>query len=138
MTDKYYFDTSIWIDLIEDRKGYHDEPLGKYASMLVLKILTNKENLVMSDIVLEELRRRVADHTINSMLNPLKHQILKVFPGRGQLQEASHLSITRKIPIGDALHAILSRDNNLILVTRDNDFKKLLDITNYHKPEDLL
>ena len=29
MENKYYLDTSIWIDVYEDRKGYNNEPLGE-------------------------------------------------------------------------------------------------------------
>lgn len=31
MTERYFIDTSIWIDFYEDRIGYKDEPLGDYA-----------------------------------------------------------------------------------------------------------
>jgi len=35
----------------------------------------------------------------------------------------------RNVPRGDALHAIIARDHKLILITRDNHFKKLEDIS---------
>ena len=38
----------------------------------------------------------------------------------------------------DALHALIARDNKCIMVTRDAHFKKLLDIINPKKPEDII
>jgi len=32
---KFYLDTSIWIDIYEDRKGYNSEPLGNYGFKLI-------------------------------------------------------------------------------------------------------
>jgi len=42
------------------------------------------------------------------------------------------------VPAGDALHAIVARDNDLILVTRDRHFRKLEDISKHYKPEELI
>ena len=55
MTEKYYIDTSIWIDLYEDRKGYQDEPLGEYALKLLSFIKANKADLFISDMLIREL-----------------------------------------------------------------------------------
>lgn len=38
----------------------------------------------------------------------------------------------------NALHAIVARDNGLILITRDNHFRVLQDISKYYKPEELI
>ena len=42
------------------------------------------------------------------------------------------------MPLGDVLHSLLARDNGLILVTRDNHFKELKDISKFYKPEELI
>ncbi len=43
------------------------------------------------------------------------------------------------VPFGDAMHAILSRDHEAQLISRDEkDFNKLKDVTIMKKPEDLI
>lgn len=44
----------------------------------------------------------------------------------------------RDVPLRDALHAVIARDNGAQLVSRDWDFEQLKDITKTKKPEDLL
>ena len=55
-----------------------------------------------------------------------------------QARKAKDLSSKRDIPKGDALHALIARDNKATLVTLDNHFKKLLDITKPKRPQDLI
>lgn len=55
-----------------------------------------------------------------------------------QAKEAAILCKQRKVAFGDALHAILARDNNAIMVTRDKHFLGLADIAEVKKPEDLI
>jgi len=43
-----------------------------------------------------------------------------------------------KIPFGDALHTILAKDNEAILVTRDHHFDVVEGIVKIRKPEDLI
>ena len=52
--------------------------------------------------------------------------------------EAKKIAKERNLPSGDALHSIIARDNDLILVTRDNHFKELTDISKYYKPEEII
>ena len=55
-----------------------------------------------------------------------------------QFEEARRLSKQRDVPLGDAIHAVLARDHDAQLVSRDWDFEKLKDITNVQKPENLM
>ena len=64
--------------------------------------------------------------------------IQKIITTKEQRAEARRIAEERKLPPGDVLHAIIARDNNLILVTRDNDFKQLADISSHYKPEHLI
>ena len=59
------------------------------------------------------------------------------FTGR-QFKEAKELAHRRKVPWGDALHAIIARDNDAVLVTRDHHFERLSDISIPQKPEDII
>ena len=38
MAERYFIDTSIWMDFYEDRAGFKGEPLGDYAFKLLSKI----------------------------------------------------------------------------------------------------
>lgn len=55
-----------------------------------------------------------------------------------QIQEAQIIGKIRKVGGADALHAILARDNDAILVTRDAHYLDLTDITTIKKPEDII
>lgn len=135
---RYYVDTSIWIDIYEDRKGHHNEPLGDYALKFFAILKATGKTLVISDLLLRELESFYSLAEINGMMKPFEHIIEKVIATKEQREEARKLAQERDIPPGDALHAILARDHKLILITRDNDFRKLTDISKYHKPEDII
>ncbi|MBI2142910.1 hypothetical protein HYU20_01030 [Candidatus Woesearchaeota archaeon] len=55
-----------------------------------------------------------------------------------QIQEAVRISNVRKVPRKDALHAILCRDNDFILIARDRHFELLKEITEAKKPEEVI
>ncbi len=57
---------------------------------------------------------------------------------KNQLKEASVLCKKRNVAFGDALHSILAKDNNAIMITRDKHFLNLLDIVIIKKPEELI
>ena len=137
MHEKYYLDTSIWIDLYENRHGYSNEPLGDYA--LKLLILINKQGtLIITDILMKELEINYSIEEIRGMMKPLEKITEKIISTKAQIDEAEKIAGQRKIPKADALHAILARDNKLILVARDKHFKILSDICKYYRPEDLI
>ncbi|MFH1849986.1 MAG: PIN domain-containing protein [archaeon] len=64
--------------------------------------------------------------------------VMKVIVSKKQSDEAKRLSAERGVPPGDALHAILARDNACILITQDKHFCKLVDVAGSYKPEDLI
>ena len=138
MVSKYYADTSIWIDLYEDRKGYNDEPLGDYAIKLFYFIREKNHKLIITDTLIKELGVYYSTAEINGMMKPFEDLIEKVFVTKKQSKEADKLVMERKLPLGDVLHSLLARDNNLILITRDKHFKELRDISKFYKPEELI
>lgn len=138
MLEKYYVDTSIWIDVYEDRKGHKNEPLGDYALRLFSILKAKGKVLVITDILLRELESFYSLAEVNGMMKPFENIIEKVVSTKAQREEARTLARERQIPPGDALHAIIARDHKLILITRDNDFKKLTDIAHHYKPEDII
>ncbi len=138
MIEKFYVDTSIWIDLYEDRKGYSNEPLGDFALKLFAMIKAKDNKLMISDILIRELEGYYSIEELNGMMKPFAKIIEKIISIKEQRIEARKIALERNLPPGDVLHAILARDNNLILITRDKDFRMLADISKSHKPEEVI
>ena len=138
MEEEYIIDTSIWVDLYEDRKGYNNEPLGNYAFKLLVKIKAKESAIVLTDFLIKELETLYSVAEINGMFKPFEKIIKKIIATEKQREEAKKIAKERDVPAGDALHAIIARDNDLILVTRDRHFRKLEDISKHYKPEELI
>ena len=76
---------------------------------------------------------------INSILRIIKpNNIKRIHIYKEQKEEAKKLAIQRDVPKKDALHAILARDNNLQLISRDHHFDRLKDIITIKLPEDFI
>lgn len=135
MNNRYYFDTSIWID-IYDQRGYN----GKVAKQLMKKIILASEIIIYSDVVIIELKRLgFSEHEINQIIGIARpDHSRRVHSTKSQLEEAIKLAKQRNVPLRDALQAILARDHGAQLVSRDWDFEQLKDITTTRKPEELI
>ncbi len=133
---RYYLDTSIWRDLHENRTDRF-RPLGEWAFELIRKIREERQTILYSDRVVYELSK--AYENVDKILNlAIKENILqKVDISENQIKEAIILKKKLEIPYDDCLHAILARDNDAILVTRDRDFEKIRFVT-VRKPEELI
>lgn len=138
MEMKFYLDTSIWMDLYEDRKGFNNEPLGDYAWALVAYIMKQDYKIVISDIVIKELLKKYPLQAVNGMMKPFEKIIIKIISTPKQIREAELMSKQILVPKLDVLHALIARDNNLILITRDNHFWKLDYIAKHYKPEEIV
>lgn len=137
MSTRYYFDTSIWIDFFENR----NEPnLAKsdFVGELIKKITAEDSLIIYSDAVIDELIEQGYNNEIGYLFQPLNKILLFVESDKKQFGKAKDLANKRNIPIFDAFHALIARDNKAILITRDNHFKKLLDIVKCKKPEELI
>lgn len=135
MAGRYYFDTSIWLDHYLKR-GRH----GEVALKLILKIIAEDFVIVFSNFVEKELKDvGLSQPEINTLLSMVKpSHIKRTEVTKIQLEEAYRLAKQRSVPFGDAVHAIVARDTESQLVSRDWDFNKLKDITRAKLPEDLL
>ncbi|MBR9690069.1 type II toxin-antitoxin system VapC family toxin [Candidatus Woesearchaeota archaeon] len=136
---KYYLDTAIWRDYYENRSDKY-RPLGDWALELIKNMIDDGDFVLYSEFVLKELKIKYTKKEIEDILNIVneKDLLIKVDVSETQIKEAVTLSKQRKIAFGDALHAILARDNNAILISRDKHYLELLDIVDCRKPEDLI
>ena len=136
MAKRYYLDLCIWIDYLENRND-RLRPLGEWAFRLIKKIISDESNILYSCLLETELRN-YTDKKIKDILGIVPQALLvKVGISSRQIIEASSISKITGIPKNDAIHAILARDNGAVLVSRDNHFYKLGNIT-VKKPEDLI
>ncbi len=139
MQRRYYIDTAIWRDYYENRSD-NLRPLGEWALACITKIIIQEGTILYSDFIKEELKISYSDEEqlrifeIGSKSECLK----RIEISNSEIEEARKISQRRDIPFGDALHAILARNNNATLITRDHHFEKLQDIVKIRKPEELL
>lgn len=134
MKQRYYFDTSIWIDLYQ-RRGDN----GELAKQLVRKIILEEDTIVYSDFTIIELKRlEFSKNEIDDILGFAKDNLERIHIYKEQIEEARKLARERDVPHKDALYAVLARDNQLQLISNDNHFNKLRDITKTKKPEGVI
>ncbi len=133
----YYLDTSIWLDFLEER----DEPgfpKSALALQLIVKVLERSDSIVVSDIVLEELKSLgYSESDLDLLLTPIQAVIHYIEATKNQSQRARDLCAKRGLPFCDALHALIARDQRCTLITYDQDFQKLRDIIIPQTPRDV-
>lgn len=139
MAQKFYLDSAIWRDYYENRSDKF-RPLGEWALTFLNNALENKDFILFSDLVTKELQIKYSEEEINNILEIVskRNLLIKADISESQAKEAAILCKQRKVAFGDALHAILARDNKAIIVTRDKHFLELTDIAEIKKPEDLI
>jgi predicted nucleic acid-binding protein len=138
MSEKYYIDSCIWRDYFENRSDKF-RPLGEWAFTLLKKIIQDNNLIIYSDLVEEELQITYSEKEIKNIFSIIPNKILiKVETSAKQLKEAIKLSKEFNIPTKDALHVILARDNNSILITRDKHFYEIEKQITIRKPEELI
>ncbi|MBN2052546.1 PIN domain-containing protein [Candidatus Woesearchaeota archaeon] len=136
---KYYLDACIWRDYYENRSDRF-RPLGEWALMLINEILENHEIIVVSDMIILELEKEYKPIVIEKMFSVASEKglVVRINYSISQLQLAMKISKQRKMHFEDVLHAVLARDYNAVLVTRDKHFDELRDIAQIKKPEELI
>jgi predicted nucleic acid-binding protein len=134
---KYYLDTNIWRDYYEDR---HDKfrPLGEWAFQLIVQCKKADDIILYSEMVIRELLTDYNREHIEDIFCIANNILFRISVSDEHVKEAKRLCSSRRVAFGDALHAILARDNGATLVSRDAHFQELLDICQVAKPEELL
>lgn len=138
MQKRYYLDTCIWRDYFENRKDRF-RPLGDWAFEAIKIIIDNEDIIIYSDAVEEELLSAYSKEKVNEIISIVPPEIMiKVCITKKQAEEGRILAKKLKIPLKDAFHSILARDNNAILISRDKHFYNLLNIVVLKLPEELI
>jgi predicted nucleic acid-binding protein len=134
---KYYLDTSIWLDLFED-KNQPGFPKGEYVNRLIYFIMEANGKIVISNATLKEIWNYGHIYPeFKIFLRSLRKIIIFVRYSENQFRRARDISKKRQLPHFDALHAIIARDSRSIMVTRDRHFNDLKDIVVSLRPEDI-
>ena len=135
MTERFYFDTSIWLDFYEKR-GEN----GKAAFKLIAKIIKEDWIIGYSDVNIRELKNLgYSQNQINELFRIVKpDNIKRLHIYKEQIKQANKISKIKDVPRIDVLQAILSRDNDFQLISRDKHFEKLKNITHARIPEDFI
>lgn len=138
MINVYYVDTCVWSDYYEGRYGTDGRPLGKYAMKFFLEAIKNKDEILISELTLRELKKFYDEIDMELMFSLLSNlNLLKIVTvNEDEIREANDLTEKyRDIPMHDILHAVVSKKHNAILVTQDKHFKKLKEITRTRTPQ---
>lgn len=138
---RYYVDTCVWRDHYECRFGHGKRPLGECATQLFMKIMQRRDVVLVSELVVKELRIAFEMRHIDQMFAILSVMCLLEFVEitSDDKAEASAIAVQHKVAFADALHAVVARNNKAILVTQNKrDFEKLKDIVPYVTPDQLI
>lgn len=133
-----YFDTSIWLDIFEDR----DEPnlpKSKHARSLLGLCIKQQNDIAISSVIYYEMQTvGYSTFDLDKLFEPFSRIVIFVEPTRKQFGKAKDLAAKRDVPLRDAMHAIIARDLKAVLVTRDRHFQVLRDIVPSARPEDII
>lgn len=105
-----------------------------------MKILKNKDIILFSKSLIWELKKDYGEEIINKLLNILffSGTLIEVEIKKEEYMEAKKLSKEKGIPFIDCLNAVQARNNNAVIISQDEHFRKhLLDIAKTIKPQDL-
>lgn len=138
MGERYYVDTQIWRDYYENRKDRF-RPLGEWALRFFHLSVEQRDIIFYSDIVIDELKKQYDMAQIKNIFRIIPSDLLqKLSITPEQFHEALRLRAEREVPLGDAFHAVVARDNNALVISRDGHFLLLGDIAPHKKPEELI
>ncbi len=139
---KVFVDTHIFIDYFLDRKDRF-KPLGEFAFQFFKKAVECRYFVIICQPVIDELcsalsknEKAVWEDVLYDLVKAKKIELITF--SREQMKEASAISAERNVPKYDALFAIIARDNNAIIVSRDkHHHENLSDLVRVSRPEEL-
>ena len=136
-----YVDTNIYADYWEDRQDKM-RPLGEFAFQLFKRAIGCEFIVYYSEVVLKELCKVYGlpeKECFNIFFRDLaiagKLKFIEV--NKELIVKAKELTKSKKIPLGDAIHALFAQKHGLVLVSRDKHFEYLRYLVDVAKPEEL-
>lgn len=140
MAQKYFVDTLIYRDYYENRRD-NLRPLGEWALDFFKKAADEGNIIFYCEMVFVELEKDYKPENIRlifGILYELGIILIRLEPSNAQAKEAKTIAKIRDVSFADVLYAIIARDNNAVVVTRDAHFIILSDIAESRKPEELI
>ena len=138
MADRYYLDTCVWRDYFEGRSDRF-RPLGEWAFSPIRQAIQKSDLLLVSDLVEEELLSAFDQKDVDRIFSILPQgMMVRIETADVQLKEAIMIGKKFGVPVNDALHAVIARDEGAILVTRDKHFMGICEGLVVRKPEELI
>ena len=136
---RFYVDTSVWLDFALDRSD-GVRPLGELAFQFFKKCMRNGWKIVYSDAVIEELEKHLTMEEIRERCFAIleeKKLIQKIVFNKKEVEEAEEISKRERVSFTDALHAVIARNNNATVVSRDRHFGQLSKVVKCFFPEEI-
>jgi predicted nucleic acid-binding protein len=121
---------------LDDRKDLYGN-LGNHAHQFLANCSKYGETILISRLVCLELGD-ISEETLNKIMVEMRIRLETVPIAQIQINEARSIAQKRNILPNDVLHALLARDNQAILITRDRHFGELADIVLDEKPENVI
>lgn len=139
MARRFYLDTSIWRDYFESRSD-GIRPLGALAFQFLKECTAHRHSILVSDIVVHELRLYFPKEAVDEMFSSFEDSILRISASRAQHAEARKEWLERDkcLPLNDVLHAVIAKHNKAVLIARDRHFFEMLSsIADVRLPEEV-
>ncbi len=141
MARRVLVDSNIFLDYYLDRRD-NVLPLGEFAFQFVQRALKCEFFVLVCDLALREIEKIAGisqEHIWGVILSELKkkQKVLVVWGNAELAIKAAKISAERNLPLNDCVFALIAKENNAIVVSRDKHFQYLHDIVETKKPEEL-
>lgn len=133
---KYYFDTNVFLNFLLDEKNLFGKNIGTRAFNCFLTGISCKFQIIISSWTLFELKKKVSNSELQSLLSLLKPKIVKVSHNKEDVDEAKE-----KCPehYEDYLHLILAIKSEAdAIITRDVGFREYENLIQIKLPEQII
>jgi predicted nucleic acid-binding protein len=120
VTDSKLLDSSIWIDYLFFNSSK--------------SIIENEETLYISTLSLFEikkilLKKDIPSNTVQEKIDFIKERSISISINENISEAAAEISLNNNIPAIDSLIYTTAKLNNSKLITKDNDFRGLSNVT---------
>ena len=135
MTKRFYLDTCIWMDYLEDRNDGL-KPLGEFAFQFLRACKRCHCIIIYSEPVLFELKQ--FRNQWEEVKDDFGEILIEVPVTEGQFHLAKKIARERNLPFNDVFHTIIAKDQKAVIITRDKHFKQLTDLVEIKQPEEVI